>query len=351
MVAPPKTDLDFDLKLKTAVALAASGYSCRLNVALSAVGDSGLADVTDIDVLAIGRDVTFMPRVICVSCKSGENLVVAKELFYLRGVLDYVRGDEGILLLSQKELAPHHRELAKSLSLLALAKSEVDVWRAALVNGVHQPGHFEEKAFEEYDKALRQIPSSQGLSLFLKADYWFYRDFRNVQNLIGHLKKYAQQLDGRSRLHKTQYLDVAWHFSQTVLDLCLHVQRNGIARISETVNAFMFGGRTSYKARKDLLAAVTQILAKTGVAKASAMPSLDPPYAQPLAELVLRFIERPHAAIQVPLVLQDAIWRDLGCAGMEPPTTKNQLAAFKFAQDLLDFLKAATDAPWAPSIS
>lgn len=350
MTSSAKKDLDFGLKLKTASALAASGYSCRLNVPLSAVGDVGLADVTDIDVLAIGRDLTFTPQMICVSCKAGGKIVVAKELFYLRGVLHYIGGDEGILLLSGRDIPPHLRELAAGLSLLVLAMEEVEQWHASLVNGVHMPGYFEDKLFEEYQKALLAIPPSQGIALFLKADYWFYRDFRNVQNLVGHLKKYATSLDGKSRLHTTQFLDVGWHFSQTVLDLCLHAQRGGIQRLPETVNSYLFGGHTSYRARKDLLSAVSQLLAKTGVAKASAMPSLDPVYAPDLAELLLRFLERPQAAILVPLVLQDALWRDLGAPGMGYATSKNGLAAFKLAQDLIDFLKMASNAPWSPSV-
>lgn len=348
--SPVSKDLDFGLKLKTASAMAASGYSCRLNVPLSAVGEVGLADVTDIDVLAIGRDITFTPRMICVSCKAGENIAVAKELFYLRGVLHYIGGDEGILLLSGKDIPPHLRELASSLSLLILAMQEVEQWHAALVNGVHLPGHFEENLFADYQKAIASIPPSQGIALFLRADYWFYRDFRNAQNLISHLKKYATSLDGKSRLHATQFLDVAWHFSQTVLDLCLHAQRSGIQRLPENVNSYLFGGRTSYKARKDLLNAVSQLLTKTGVAKARAMPSLDPVYAPALSELVLRFLERPHAAVLVPLVLQDALWRDIGAPGMDYGTGKNGLAAFKLAQDLIDFLRIASNAPWSPSV-
>lgn len=350
MASAAKADLDFDLKLKTAQALSRSGYSCRLNVALSAIGDAGLADVTDIDVLAMSRDLTFTPRVMCVSCKAGGNLVVAKELFYLRGVLSYVRGDEGVLLLGGRDVPPHLRELASSLSLLLLAQGEVDAWRSALVNGLHQPGYFDEPLFLEYENAMNALPPSSGIRSFLKADYWFYRDFRNVQNLIGHLKKYAPSLDGKSKHHATQFLDIAWHFSETVLDLCLHVQRSGLGRLSESVSTYIFGGRTSYAARRDLLTRVTQVLVKTGVAKVEAMPSLDPPYAPALAELVVRLIERPHAAIQVPLVLQDAMWRGLGAPGMEPGSNKNQLAAFKLAQDLIDFLKRASEGTWAPAV-
>src|SRR5690348_10776612 len=67
----PGKDLDLALKLQVASALAASGYCCRMNVLLSASGSRGLADVTDIDVLAIRYDLMFKRDVIAVSCKAG----------------------------------------------------------------------------------------------------------------------------------------------------------------------------------------------------------------------------------------------------------------------------------------
>ena len=65
---------------------------------------------------------------------------------------------------------------------------------------------------------------------------------------------------------------------------------------------------------------------------------------------MVRFLERPHAAIMVPLVLQDALWRGLGASDMEPSSNQDKLAAFKLAQDLIEFLRTATEAPWAPTL-
>ncbi|MGB7082862.1 MAG: hypothetical protein WBD54_14605, partial [Candidatus Acidiferrales bacterium] len=88
----PGKDLDLALKLQVASALAASGYYSRINVLLSATSSRGLADVTDIDVLAIRYDPMFKRDVVAVSCKAGasKTLSPAREAFYLRGVLDYV---------------------------------------------------------------------------------------------------------------------------------------------------------------------------------------------------------------------------------------------------------------------
>jgi len=97
---------------------------------------------------------------------------------------------------------------------------------------------------------------------------------------------------------------------------------------------------------------VQQLLSSTGVVAQGgpALPPLDPPYSQALAELAIRFIERPHSAILIPLIVQDNLWRLLGAEGVPPRDEKNFLAAEKLTQDLLDFLKNAAGATWAPRV-
>jgi hypothetical protein len=81
-----------------------------------------------------------------------------------------------------------------------------------------------------------------------------------------------------------------------------------------------------------------------------ALPPLEPAYSPALAELALRFIERPHSAVLIPLVIQDNLWRLLGAQGLEPREDKVFLAAEKLTQDLLDFMKTASGASWMPKV-
>jgi hypothetical protein len=96
---------------------------------------------------------------------------------------------------------------------------------------------------------------------------------------------------------------------------------------------------------------VRELLASTGVIadKGPTLPPLEPAYTKALAELTIRFIERPHASVLIPQILQDNFWRAFGAKGVAEDS-KNFLAAEKLAQDLLDFLKDATGAVWVPKI-
>src|ERR1700722_12732779 len=180
---PVAKDLDLSLKLQVAAALAASGYYSRINVLLSATGSRGLADVTDIDVLAIRYDLMFKRDVVAVSCKAGaaKGLSPAREAFYLRGVLDYVEAGEGVVAFSQKPIAPHLRDLGQRLGGLMLSGDEIREWCQHLTNGVTVPGYFHESGYEEYGRFWTRL-GTNGLAEYLRTDYWSHFDFRNPQS-------------------------------------------------------------------------------------------------------------------------------------------------------------------------
>jgi hypothetical protein len=345
------TDLDLSLKLQAAKALSASGYYCKINVSLSAVGGHGLSDVTDVDVLAIRSDVTFRPTTMAVSCKSGEarSLSPSREIFYVRGVLDYFDADEGAALFSRKPVPQHIKELGRHLSVLVLSGAEVDEWIKSLLNGIGEFGYFDEKRYLTFIEAITH-PAVETLTDYLLTDYWFYRDFRNLQNVIGHYKKVSPILKGDAPWHKIIVLETAIHLAFSVLQLCRHITSTGRSGVGESTAAYLFGGVTSFKARRDLYARVVQLLTSTGMVPKDGpiLPPLEPAYTPMLAELVVRLIERPHSSILVPQILQEEIWRTFGANGLINEETKRVLAAQKLAQDLLDFLRTASGSAWGP---
>ena len=348
-----RKDQDLPLKLLVGSALAASGYYTRINVELSATSARGLADVTDVDVLGTRYDISFSSTTIAVSCKSGESkgLSPAREIFYLRGVLDYVGAGNGVVAFSRKRVPAHLRDLGRRLNVLVLSGSEVEAWCNALTNGVPNPDYYLESQYEEYLRTWSPT-YMQGLAEYLRTDYWFHFDFRNLQNVVGHLKKTAPHITGKEPWHSLVVLDTAAHFCLTLFDLCRQVRLMGLSAVSETTAAYLFGGAPSFRARRDLYSRVHQLLSSTGVLSPNGptLPPLEPSYTAALSELVMHFIDRPHAAVLVLQILQDMFWRTLGAVGVPPSDDKNFLAAEKLTQDLIDFLKVAAGASWAPKV-
>lgn len=346
-------DMDQALKLQIASALSASGYYSRINVLLSATGSRGLADVTDIDVLAIRYDLMFKRDVVAVSCKAGaaKSLSPAREVFYLRGVLDYVQAGEGVAAFLHKPIPHHLRDLGQRLGVLMLSGDEIREWCQHLTNGIAMPGYFDDPNYEEYTSAWTKL-GANGMADYLRSDYWFHFDFRNLQNVIAHLRKIAPRLTGKDVWQSLIAWDVAAHLCLTIFDLCRQIRMLGLSSIVDTTAAYLFGGAASLKARRDLYGRVQQLLASTGVVgqNGPALPPLEPSYSQSLVELAVRFIERPHAATLIPLIIQDNIWRLVGAQGLPPREDKSFLAAEKLTQDLLDLIKAASGGSWMPRV-
>lgn len=152
--------------------------------------------------------------------------------------------------------------------------------------------------------------------------------------------------------HALVVLDTAAHFCLTVFDLCRQIRLLGVSAVSETTAAYLFGSAPSFRARRDLYGRVHKLLSTTGVLSPGGptLPPLEPSYTAHLAELAVHFINRPHAAVLIPQIVQDMFWRVLGAVGAQPRDNTNFLAAEKLTQDLLDFLKTATGATWVPRV-
>jgi len=343
---------DLPLKLAVGSALAVSGFYVRTNVCVSAASAQGLADVTDVDVLGIRHDLTFNQDTVAVSCKgdAARGLKPAKEIFYLRGVLDYVRARTGVVALDRRAVPPHLRDLGERLNILVLSGEETERWCNSLRSGAPDLDYFERAAYEKYRDVWRKLPS-EGITQYLRAAYWFHFDFRNLQNVLAYLSKVSSSLSGAQTWHGVVMMDIAAHVCLTIFDLCRKVLMLGVSCVADTTAAYLFGGATSFKARRELYTKVEKLLASTGVVGAGGpqLPPLDPPYTKALAELVIHFIEKPHAATMVPWIVQDNLWRSLGAKGLARED-RNVLVAEKLAQDLLNFIKEAGGLSWAPKV-
>src|SRR5262249_32654841 len=157
--------------------------------------------------------------------------------------------------------------------------SEVDAWCKSLVSGMPDNGYFRESLYDEYLLSWARTDIG-GLAEYLRTDYWFHFDFRNLQNVIGYLRKLSPRLKEREPRHALILLDTAAHFCLTMFDLCRRVLLLGISAVSETTAAYLFGGATSFKARRDLYTRVYQLLSSTGVVAPGGptLPPLEPSY-------------------------------------------------------------------------
>lgn len=301
------SEKDYLLKLETAQALCNAGYFVRVNVALSepplsSRGAHKLTDITDLDVLATMFATDFHPDMVCVSCKAGSSkgLSPIKETLMMAGVMRYLRAERGYAIFADRKIDDHMYGLAQQLNIALFPLEEWKLWKSRQVGDRPVPAQFTPDVYVMLKEGLSRRNDLEGLFGYTRGEYWYYRDFRNVQNLVGVTRRYAKSLSG-GPLGRFAFLDLLSLFALSVLQLCEFVTFTGTGRLRETLPPYLFGGPSVYKSRRELLRRVEEMLrAREILDKDQQLPPLDPAYLTDLAEVVARYTQKPVDAVRVP---------------------------------------------------
>lgn len=347
-----RSERDLELKLGTARTFASVGYFVRINVSLSepplASNWSGkFHDLTDLDVLAIKHTIDFDTDIVCVSAKSGaaKGLSPIRESFTLAGVMKYFGADRGYAIFSDRDVDAHMVSLAEQLNVTLYDGAEWKQWLAR-TSGAHMiPAQFEERVDATLFDSLGKWTDLRPLLGYIRNEFWYYRDFRNIQNLVGITRKLASRFTPRPLSHFV-FRDLLSLFVLSILQLCRFVSVTGVGRVAESVPPYLFGGASNYKSRRDLLKRIEDLLrSRALLASEQAMPSLDPPYLPELMELVFRFCNKPSAAIRVPQYLSARAGREalrIADVGPNPMAAWDDPTVEKFASDVARLFVRAT---------
>jgi hypothetical protein len=305
-----RSEKDLFLKLGTAQTFASVGYFVRLNVSLSeppllSNWSGRFLDVTDVDVLALKHTIDFDTDIVCVSAKSGasKSLSPIRESFTLAGVMQYFGADRGYALFSERKIDAHMVSLAEQLNVALYDDAEWKHWKVRNAGTHAIPAQFDEKVDATLFDSLEKWSDMRPLFAYIRNEFWYYRDFRNIQNLIGITRKLAIKFSANP-LGRFVFCDILSLFVISILQLCRFVSITGVNRIAESVPPYLFGGTSNYKSRRDLLKKIEDLLrSRALLGSEQAMPSLNPSYISDLVELVFRFCQKPGAAIRVPQYL------------------------------------------------
>jgi hypothetical protein len=348
--APGTKDLDRPLKLAAAQAMSSAGFYVRTNVRLSEPRNAPtregkwVSDITDVDVMGIVHTVDLRADISCMTCKGGTNVSVLHETFALAGVMRYLHAQRGYGVFARKTTEPHMVALAEQLDILVMEGQEWTHWLRRIGGTYPVPRIFEDHIEAAITEQLGRRTDLAELLSFLGTEFWYFRDYRNIQNLIGKLRRVAERMKALP-LTAFLLLDACSQFALALLQLCKHANASGVLRLAETVPPYLFGGVSTYRNRRDLLRRVEEFMRKKEVLDAGqSLPSLDPAYTPELIELVLRFCSKPAAACRVPQYLSfrsgEAAAHVAGETSVRASHGESDLTE-KLAFDLLDFIGKA----------
>ena len=347
--ASRSTDLDRPLKLGCAQSLASAGIYVRMNVVLSEPcentrGGRWVADITDVDVLGISHSLDLSADISCVSCKAGTRVAVLHEAFALAGVMKYLRARRGYGVFAQKAIESHMIALGQQLDIALMDQGEWQSWCRRVSGPFSVPRMFEDVIDATLSARLAQRTDLETLLRYLRTEFWYYRDYRNVKTLIVQLRHSADCLTS-SPLSQFVLLDAAGLFAVALLQMCEYVNTSGLSRLADAAPPYLFGGVATYRNRKELLRKVEGLLrAKNLIDTDQGMPPLDPPYLSSLLDIVLRWCSKPSAAARVPQYL--SVRAGFAAAAATGSTQLSQAhgesdLTEKLALDVIEFLGGA----------
>lgn len=293
---------DTPLKLRIRRVLWAQGYYCPLEVDLShfEYEQTGRtlkrSPITDIDVLGIYFEPDLRYKTIVVDCKSGKESE-PNRIFWIRGVMDFFRAQEGILVKSK--LHAHARALAPKLSIRVLDEKGLTALEKALnVDnlGINLADHNIHKKCQDLwgiNVPRGQKPTETDLTLksvyqYLQYLYWMIEEYRNIQTIMDRFSSIKESLDNND--YKSKYLvNVGLQrLALSILKMASEVADRNITEIRQQSRIYLFGGPFFLREREHTIHLINQLTKETTLVHEDI--KLEPDYFDELIEIVNKIV-------------------------------------------------------------
>jgi hypothetical protein len=292
-----------------------NGYYVKRNLDLLRYeqGRATTDQYTDIDVLGIKIDQQFHQDIVICDCKSGATAKSAERLFWLSGVMKYLKSDKGYFL-RHKINQLRYLDLGNQLGIIPISELKLNELEIAYeINSKPFIGSFNKELIftsqEIFNKLKEEDPIIQE---YLRSIYWVDSLQRQITSLI--LSEFkinkSQQysLDERVflQIHILSLLSISiLRFSESVMMIPDNEKNKYIMES-------LIGSKMEGIERKKLLAAfydfMTNEISKRyketyPITKSDFIDFIYPHYSKYLVDLVERVCLKPMAAISVPRIL------------------------------------------------
>lgn len=303
------SERDLKLKLKTARWFWAMGSAVVLRVRLTAYAgsppDSGkrrsgaLTDLADLDVLGVETGSDFALRFRAAECKSAK--AGAKELFWLRGVLDYFGGGDGYLIVQHDDTrTPALREFAARMGVGVITFNDFASLEKSYPPDAAAEAMFTPETVARAD-AMLQRPGRQ---LERLTDYalrfsWQLPQHRNLQQAVGYLRGAGDALRPAQREHVLLFGEVVLRYLLALNALAASVLRRGFPHTRSVALAYLHGGELGLHEVQQRVRAVQNLqqnLEGEPRRELAGVFSEAPPYFDAMLDVVERMLRRPELA-------------------------------------------------------
>ncbi|MEU4811896.1 hypothetical protein AB0H20_22055 [Nocardia fluminea] len=353
------TEKDLGLKVASRRLLWRMGNTTRLDVQLRGVWgppqqeksrsgrSSGPEAFTDLDVLGLSLTGGARVHSTVVDCKTTQGGSTGR-MFWVRGVGDFFAADDAYMV-RDTVVSDAARQLATRLQITTLNSADL-----SRLEELHPCDISLDTAPISYlfdlDSAAAVLAAFNGLDRRLKPlleyrefGYWLYDEYRNLIQLVEHLKACADHLDPRNPRHLALVLDLTWLYLVSLCHAIHSIRAAHVANPDRGLQEYLFGGVLGLR-EKEQLSVLLEGLRVGGVLPTDARVDPLPGYYPKLRELVTRVMRRPDRVLPA-LRLLEVLTAVTALAKRVEPADLSSLhedLAAKQAVDVVQFLVAAT---------
>lgn len=310
----------------------------------------GVRALTDIDLLVYRpHPDLYFERIFC-DCKSGKRVTPIERAFWLKGLMEYLGGDRGLVLL-KRESEPDHRRAAEELGITLLSESHLQEYMDSLPGGV--PGYDDSTlSLDDHTKMLMEVSKRykklDELISFLRRGFWQLDSFdKQIRLTIKEVRQARDELNPQKTAHSALILEacalLAIGFAEcTSLLFKSHLKPSDGKEMANALSLLVWGGRE----RANMLAQLSTVLRNKGNEGASEDLLLFPAF--PTFERVVReSLDRPRACFYTPWLLRHAAVDTSQGRAVLLNASKKSETGVKLAFELADYLIKAADLPTA----
>lgn len=260
--------------------------------------------ITDIDVLGLYPDVTGNLNLILGDCKTLKGQSPITRSLWIRGLMDYLNADKGIIILS-KNIEKEHQLTSSFLNIQLLSENDFENYSKRTANYLNS---FESALsyVENWDLFFnieKKFPTLNILSNFSKAEFWNESQSNNrLRNALFILKNNRGELNPSNNLHLTILLNHFSLFAIALNDIITKIFSRYLIPTSEKefdadLKAIIWGTIDNYQYLNDLR--------KKFINSSIQESDLTLPDWKAFIELIRLFLENPMAVNSLPLYLKE----------------------------------------------
>lgn len=313
-----------------------------------AQGTSGAQKlITDVDVFALvpRRDLTYSK--VLGDCRTLKSQSPSARALWLRGLLDFVGGDSGIILLKTSgKIERDHKLAATSVGIQLMNTDEFVIYDRAII--YPEGSSKQDVSIEDFRRLLtlqQRYASVTPLTEYLYRDFWQERAFgERIRHTLAAVRKVARELDPTKTEHLAIVCEAAAAFAVGVAECAAtvfqqYLQPAAKEELSGALKVLVWGGAEQYQFYQSIR---DKLLKAKG---ASEDADLELPHWPEFLQLIRNVLEHPAAAFQVPWLLRSMAMDFLRGTSDLGHTSPSDLLLLKFGMLALDYTCHATHLP------